>query len=550
MPSTAQAFFDRQAQNGKIVVRDPPKFDLESYIANYDGRTRIDRLFTIGTCCPLFSVEALRTAVREAKQGKDVDLYLNLCQALHALAPDDPLAALDTSWAEARTKQMKAEGDRLEAELKGYKNNLIKESIRVSSHPVNCITSAWPPIPRLFYGRKCSYNRIFQMGNEDLGNFAYSTGDFQAAAKAYNRMRDYATLPKHIAEMTLRQTLVALTQRLWMPAASHLAKLRNLHPQLTQADKPKFDHVGYALAGLAEMGTRSFRDAATWFLRVDPQLFGASSDASVAGIAWTRAVLTPNDVAVYGGLSALASMTRTELQAHVLDSPSFRAFLELEPHLRRAIAFFVNAKYAQCLGTLEAYRGDWLLDVYLQPLVAELFAAVRQKCIVQYFEAFSCVELDELARQFPPPAPIITTATPTTTAAATAAPTSATTPSTTTNGTTTTVPSSATALLCAELTALIKAGILHARLDLPNNQLVAPPADTRREVLLSALADAAEMERTLRLRLHRINMVDAGMEVKAALGTDGGAGAGGGDGGGLFAGFRSGKGTRTGRAFG
>ncbi|KAI9663886.1 MAG: hypothetical protein M1821_007376 [Bathelium mastoideum] len=516
MPSTAQAFFDRQAQNGKIVVRDPPKFDLESYIANYDGRTRIDRLFTIGTCCPLFSVEALRTAVREAKQGKDVDLYLNLCQALHALAPDDPLAALDTSWAEARTKQIKAEGDRLEAELKGYKNNLIKESIR--------------------------------MGNEDLGNFAYSTGDFQAAAKAYNRMRDYATLPKHIAEMTLRQTLVALTQRLWMPAASHLAKLRNLHPQLTQADKPKFDHVGYALAGLAEMGTRSFRDAATWFLRVDPQLFSASSDASVAGIAWTRAVLTPNDVAVYGGLSALASMTRTELQAHVLDSPSFRAFLELEPHLRRAIAFFVNAKYAQCLGTLEAYRGDWLLDVYLQPLVAELFAAVRQKCIVQYFEAFSCVELDELARQFPPPAPIVTTAAPTTTAAA---PTSATTPSTTTNGaTTTTTPSSATALLCAELTALIKAGILHARLDLPNNQLVAPPADTRREVLLSALADAAEMERTLRLRLHRINMVDAGMEVKAALGTDGGAGAGGGDGGGLFAGFRSGKGTRTGRAFG
>ncbi|KAL9063990.1 MAG: hypothetical protein Q9157_008001 [Trypethelium eluteriae] len=337
-----QAFFDRSAQAGKVVVR---------------GRTRIDRLLVIGTSCPPLAVEALRAAVREAKQGKDVDLYLNTCQALFAISPDDPLAKADMTWADTRTKQIKAEGDRLEAELKGYKNNLIKESIR--------------------------------MGSEDLGNFAYSTGDFASAAKAYTRMRDYATLPKHIAEMTLHQTLVALAQHQWMPAASHLTKLRTLHPSLAPADKPKFDHIGYALAGLAELAGRNYRDAAMLFLRADPQVFTAaagqpgSAGEPVAGVVWPRAVLTPNDVAVYGGLSALASMSRAELQARVLDSSTFRSFLELEPHVRRAMAFFVNAKYAQCLSTLEAYRGDWLLDVYLQPLVGEMFAMVRQKCILR-----------------------------------------------------------------------------------------------------------------------------------------------------------------------
>jgi hypothetical protein len=38
----------------------------------------------------------------------------------------------DPAWMEKKDKQNKAETTRLEHELKGYKNNLIKESIRVS----------------------------------------------------------------------------------------------------------------------------------------------------------------------------------------------------------------------------------------------------------------------------------------------------------------------------------------------------------------------------------------------------------------------------------
>jgi COP9 signalosome complex subunit 1 len=40
----------------------------------------------------------------------------------------------DPAWMERKDKQNKAETTRLEHELKGYKNNLIKESIRVSFH--------------------------------------------------------------------------------------------------------------------------------------------------------------------------------------------------------------------------------------------------------------------------------------------------------------------------------------------------------------------------------------------------------------------------------
>lgn len=51
--------------------------------------------------------------------------------ALAEVAPNESEATPDTEWVDRMRKVVKAETDRLEHELKGYKNNLIKESIRV-----------------------------------------------------------------------------------------------------------------------------------------------------------------------------------------------------------------------------------------------------------------------------------------------------------------------------------------------------------------------------------------------------------------------------------
>lgn len=51
------------------------------------------------------------------------------------VAPDEPEAVLDNDWVERTQKLVRAETDRLEHELRGYKNNLIKESIRVCCPP-------------------------------------------------------------------------------------------------------------------------------------------------------------------------------------------------------------------------------------------------------------------------------------------------------------------------------------------------------------------------------------------------------------------------------
>lgn len=46
-------------------------------------------------------------------------------------APDEPEAAFDQTWLEHTEENNRDETHRLVQELKGYKNNLVKESIRV-----------------------------------------------------------------------------------------------------------------------------------------------------------------------------------------------------------------------------------------------------------------------------------------------------------------------------------------------------------------------------------------------------------------------------------
>lgn len=76
-------------------------------------------------------MDAYRLAIAEAKRGKNVSLYTGLVEDFSAIAPEDDAALTDTVWAEKRTRETQLEQDRLEHELRSYKNNLIKESIRV-----------------------------------------------------------------------------------------------------------------------------------------------------------------------------------------------------------------------------------------------------------------------------------------------------------------------------------------------------------------------------------------------------------------------------------
>ncbi|KAB8077864.1 26S proteasome subunit RPN7-domain-containing protein [Aspergillus leporis] len=423
-----------------VKVDDPPKFELESYIANYTGRTRFNRLFLIGTCSTYLSAEALKTAIVEAKSSKDVSRYERAVRALAEVAPNEAEATLDKEWAERTRKVVKAETDRLEHELRGYKNNLIKESIR--------------------------------MGNEDLGQHYHQIGDLVSASKAYSRMRDYCTTPSHIASMLFKIINVAIERGDWLSVQSHVQRLRNL--QSKQEEQAKNQPKMSAAMGLSQLHSGAYLEAASSFLSTDPSLGDSYNE-----------VLTSNDVAVYGGLCALASMDRNELQRRVLDNNSFRNFLELEPHIRRAISFFCNSKFRPCLEILESYQTDYLLDVHLQRHVSTLVTRIRTKSIQQYLVPFSRVTLDSMSKIFAPR-----------TDGGQAHPIDSKSP------------------FVQELIGLIQDGTLDARVDLEKMVLVSNQTDLRTEVQEATLESLSSYVKEAHLRLLRTNIIRAGLEVR------------------------------------
>jgi COP9 signalosome complex subunit 1 len=225
------------------------------------------------------------------------------------------------------------------------------------------------------------------MGNEDLGKHLESIGDLNGAAEAYAKMRPDVSTPKQFLDVGKHLVRVSIQRREWGMVTAHVSKLGGTqHVEEERAIQPYLK----VAQGIALLGQEKYKDAALSFLAVDSSVPGSSYNE----------LASQSDVAVYGGLLALASMNRKELQTSVLENSQFRTLLEHVPHIRRAVAQFVSGRYSACIAILESYRPDYLLDIYLQKHTVNIYSKIRSKCIIQYLIPFSCVSLVTMAKAF------------------------------------------------------------------------------------------------------------------------------------------------------
>lgn len=224
-----------------------------------------------------------------------------------------------------------------------------------------------------------------------MGLHLESIGDLNAAAESYARMRPDASTQSHITEFGKLTIDVLIQKGDWASVLANVAKVMSSLPDNEEVKMLQPYHR--VVAGIAFIGSDRLYEAARSFTEAnEPSLLSPHNH-----------IATPNDVAVYGGLTALATMDRAELKSRVLDNSSFRSYLEYEPHIRRALTLFVNSRYASCLEILESYRPDYLLDLHLQKQIDTIYSRIRSKCIVQYFLPFSVVTLESLKQAFARP---------------------------------------------------------------------------------------------------------------------------------------------------
>lgn len=438
------------------------------------------RLSHVAIHCPALAKQAMTMAITTAQQGKDVRLYTRLCE----LAAQLGLSQLSTPDATYVTKQEEAnrrELSRLEQELRGYKNNLIRESIRMGQEDLathQLVTGG--PLP------------------DPSNPMSVSTAGYNAAYQAFGKMRDYCTTPTHMASMTLRLVYTSIVQAVsvqqlgspasqnWNSVLSNSSRLRTAG--VKEEEQARLTPIASAMTGIAHLSQGDYRNAANAFLATPREY---NTLGPVQSFDAARSVASANDIAIYGGLCALATLGRLELVDHVLGG-NFRAFLELEPHMRKAISLYTNAKYQNCLELLRRYYSDWSLDIFLgaqavsapagSSHVDALFARIREKSITAYFSSFSQVSLSALATTFPP---------------ASASPIS----------------------MEDEVLRMIQNGQISARLNISNGLLVAPHESVGSTTQREAKKVAEEVERALLLRLHRVNVSLAGLGIPKGKGT-------------------------------
>ena len=95
------------------------------------------RLLHIIERCPILALQAFHLAEQRIRAGRDTKAYgsavLLANHHLPADSPADTLVKADEKWIQGQETRNMSERNKLEVELKTYSNNMIKESIRVSS---------------------------------------------------------------------------------------------------------------------------------------------------------------------------------------------------------------------------------------------------------------------------------------------------------------------------------------------------------------------------------------------------------------------------------
>eukprot|EP01105_Mastigella_eilhardi_P006525 TRINITY_DN18069_c0_g1_i1.p1 TRINITY_DN18069_c0_g1~~TRINITY_DN18069_c0_g1_i1.p1 ORF type:complete len:495 (-),score=175.78 TRINITY_DN18069_c0_g1_i1:91-1554(-) len=397
-------------------------FDLKKYIARYRGFTRIHRLSFIVERCPDQADAAVEIALADftkqsggpvaaasAPVGEKVSLctqlYKQVCEKIAAGRPGNP-PPFDQAWFDATERFCVAQQEKLEKDLNAARSSTAREAIRAA--------------------------------HLALGDFFFRRGDFNTALKMYSRMRDQCTTPAQLNEMHMRLIRCSFEARTLSTVPGHVQKCL----QTTDArDLPLLAKLKTAGA-LADLAMKSYKQAARKFLECPAELGSSFSE-----------VIAPEDVAVYGGLCALATFDRGELKRLVLENQTFRQHLDAAPAVARVIGDFHRCEYGTCLRALDHLRADLLLDLHLHDHVTQLYQRIRDKALVQYCAPYAAVDLRPMAVAF----------------------------------------GSDVAALEHELSKLIVEGQLSARIDAQRKVLVARSADQRRALFAQALEQGEEL---------------------------------------------------------
>lgn len=119
--------------------------------------------------------------------------------------------AIDMTWIEQKSKKAAMKLEKLDADLKNYKSNSIKESIR--------------------------------RGHDDLAEHYLDIGDLTNALKCFSRARDYCTSAKHVVNMCLNVIKVSIYLQNWSHVMNFVTRAESTPDIMDQGKVSQLSHL-------------------------------------------------------------------------------------------------------------------------------------------------------------------------------------------------------------------------------------------------------------------------------------------------------------------
>ncbi|AES75092.2 putative aspartate decarboxylase-like domain, CDC48 domain 2 [Medicago truncatula] len=371
---------------------------IEKYISPYSGRTRISRLLFIASHHnnnPAMQLKLLLLAFNETKKGTDVKIMEKILNELDKFEEIDR-SFLDEikDWCDSILKNEKQVYSESENDLTFYRDLLSKldkikkEDTFLMKEIATCIDmhlgsaygadEAWcvdieKNLQTLIKGRICK-------GYNDIGDFYYAHGDIGSAINMYMKCRVYCTTLTETIKMRLNAILVCIELGQLRCLGTHLNRagvdIKSHDPSVLAAVDPSlFVKLRCALA-LNYLYKKEYKLAAEKFIEISTNLGNQYIE-----------VISARDVAIYGGLCALASFDSTELQNKVLDNTVFLDFLKRVPDVWELIVEF--NKENCCVRpskSLSKLKSILMLDIHLNSHVDTLYEQINQRAVSKNFE--------------------------------------------------------------------------------------------------------------------------------------------------------------------
>ncbi|CAL9244640.1 unnamed protein product [Arabidopsis halleri] len=230
--------------------------------------------------------------------------------------------------------------------------------------------------------RREERRKLFSM----LGELHYDYGDLNEAFRIFHEELESCTMETQVIESHLKLILVSLKRGKLEDVLQWVDKVRERGGGSMESIVAA--KVTCACA-LGNMGLQRYKTAAREFLDVSCGLGDTFNE-----------VILPRDVAIYGGLCALATYDRSEIKQGVLANNHAWRVLGFAPEIRKIITEFHKGHYTYCLNYLQSIKPNLLLDIYAFKHVERLFDQIREKALLEYAQPFESLNLDTMAREF------------------------------------------------------------------------------------------------------------------------------------------------------